>query len=320
MGLTIASPDTARMVRGWNVSQIPSLSDHNYIKYSLPLRSSAEKFKKWRRADWDTYTTLLEAAELTYADDITSRDELDEAAKETRKIITESLDAACPVRWRRQRGSSQPWWNSHLLELRKKVRASYKQARESSEVNSNQAWNVYREAHRDYRKEIRRRKSESWKNYCSQLEELDPTARLVKTLKLNKADPEGYSSIKLPDGSFTTTASELLAALVDYHVPAVSREERRTEPTRTYQPVDAENICAEWRMKAAVELFHQNKAPGMDGVFSSALKKGWKQLSGPLTKLAQASMKLAHIPGSWAQARGVFIPKTGRIDLTNPKA
>ena len=88
MDLTIASPDTARMVRGWHVSQIPSLSDHNYIKYSLPLRSSAEKFKNWRRADWDTYTTLLEAAELTYADDITSRDELDEAAKETCKIIT----------------------------------------------------------------------------------------------------------------------------------------------------------------------------------------------------------------------------------------
>ena len=40
----------------------------------------------------------------------------------------------------------------------------------------------------------------------------------------------------------------------------------------------------------------------------------------PITKLAQASLRLAHIPQTWAQARGVFIPKAGRIDLTNPKA
>ena len=212
-----------------------------------------------------------------------------------RQIITEALDAACPISWRRQRGSSQPWWNSHLSELRKIVRTSYKIARET---NSEVSWNSYRESIKEYRKEIRRKKSQSWMEFCSNLEQLNPTARLVKTLKLNNTEPGGYSSIKLPDGSYTMTASDSLAALS--HVPAGDGERGRLEPPSTHHQIDAENICDKWRMEAAVELFHQNKAPGMDGIFASALKQGWKQLSAPITKLAQASLRLAHIPQTWA--------------------
>ena len=97
LDLTIASPDTVRMVQGWHVSQIPSLSDHNYIKYSIPVRSSAEKYQNWRRADWNTYNIILEATDYSCTETIEGKDALDEAAEKMRQIITEALDAACPT-------------------------------------------------------------------------------------------------------------------------------------------------------------------------------------------------------------------------------
>jgi len=62
------------------------------------------------------------------------------------------------------------------------------------------------------------------------------------------------------------------------------------------------------------------KSPGLDGISPVFLQQGQGKLLSILRKVMISSLALGHIPSAWSRARVVFIPKTGKKDITNPKS
>ena len=69
-----------------------------------------------------------------------------------------------------------------------------------------------------------------------------------------------------------------------------------------------------------MSTFEPLKAAGADGIKPILLQKGWKHILPSFHNLCVAYLRLCRIPCSWGKARGVLLPKLGRVDLTSPKA
>jgi len=71
------------------------------------------------------------------------------------------------------------------------------------------------------------------------------------------------------------------------------------------------------RLKWAIGTFQPYKSPGLDGISPAFLKQGQSKLLPILRKVMISSLALGHIPNAWSRARVVFIPKTGKKDITS---
>jgi len=74
------------------------------------------------------------------------------------------------------------------------------------------------------------------------------------------------------------------------------------------------------RLKWAIGTFQPYKSPGLDGISPAFLQQGQSKLLPILRKVMISSLALGHIPNAWSRARVVFIPKTGKKDITHPKS
>ena len=83
---------------------------------------------------------------------------------------------------------------------------------------------------------------------------------------------------------------------------------------------EASRIATPQVLTAAVSSFEPLKAPGADGIKPILLQKGWKLILPVFHNLCVASLRLGRIPTRWGKAKGVLLPKIGRVDLTSPKA
>jgi len=76
-----------------------------------------------------------------------------------------------------------------------------------------------------------------------------------------------------------------------------------------------------WKHKNwAIGTFQPYKSPGLDGISPAFLQQGQAKLLPILRKVLISSLALGYIPSAWSRARVVFIPKTGKKDITNPKS
>ena len=80
--------------------------------------------------------------------------------------------------------------------------------------NSN-SWELYREAQRKYRKEVQKASKETWKTFCSSVNDLPRSARLHRALS---RDPKiRLGSLVSPFGECTQSKGETLDLLLATH-------------------------------------------------------------------------------------------------------
>jgi len=60
--------------------------------------------------------------------------------------------------------------------------------------------------------------------------------------------------------------------------------------------------------------------PGPDGIQPILLQRALSQLATPIRKILISSLALVHIPTAWGIAKVVFIPKAGKMDITDPNS
>ncbi|KAJ8918862.1 hypothetical protein NQ315_011152, partial [Exocentrus adspersus] len=116
------------------------------------------------------------------------------------------------------------WWNRSLEGLRQSARRTLNRVVKG---RADASWDDYRAARRVFKKELqklnidllfpttwlRRSKRSGWRAYCSELESLPETARLMKILSCEKR--ENIGSLKKADGTWTTSSEECLELLVE---------------------------------------------------------------------------------------------------------
>jgi len=106
-------------------------------------------------------------------------------------------------------------WTKQLESLRKEMRRLFNKCRSDKNPHS---WDLFREAQRTYRKEVRKASKGTWRAFCSFIEDLPRSARLHRALS---RDPKiKLGSLVAPSGSRTQSEGETLELLLTTHFPS----------------------------------------------------------------------------------------------------
>jgi len=105
-------------------------------------------------------------------------------------------------------------WTRGLESLRKEMRRLFNKCRSDKNTHS---WDLFREAQRTYRKEVRKASRGTLRVFCSSIKDLPRSARLHRALS---RDPKiKLGSLVTPSGSRMQSEGETLELLLTTHFP-----------------------------------------------------------------------------------------------------
>ena len=203
--------------------------------------------------------------------------------------------------------------------LRREVRRLFKKCWADNNPHS---WELYREAQRKYTKEVRKASKETWRTFCSAINDLPRSVRLHKALSRDPKIRPG--SLVAPSGGRTQSEGETLDLLPATHFPNSVVMERGAVPAAACHAKcldwqGAARIVTYWRVKWVIDTFVLYKSPGMDGIFPALLQEGQEVLILYLVKIFRACLVTGYVPAIWHQVKVVFIPKPSRNSYGEPK-
>lgn len=183
------------------------------------------------------------------------------------KAIMKAFHEACPER----KVSRKPvrWWNGELEKLRKGLRRQFNRAMNTGREED---WKTHALLQSQYKKSVKKTKSEAWGKYCEELERVSDVSRLRKALE---KDPQARLEVlKKPDGQFTSSKLQTLDLLIQTHFPDCDttvldgEEEVQTCPRPTWERWnEADETVTEGKVYWALSSFSPYKSPGPDGIF-----------------------------------------------------
>ena len=177
------------------------------------------------------------------------------------------------------------------------------------------AWTLYNDGKKVFRKLIRASKRKSWRAYCSSIRSTPVASRLRKTLA-NRAQ-ERLGSLKKADGEMTTTPSETLSTLASTLFP-----DSPPSILRALEGIhlDPATIHTPERITRALALLPTNKASGPDEIRPEVIKECWPVIGPAVLYIFHHSLRLGHIPAAWVSSIGCIIPKPGKKGLLLSKS
>jgi len=224
----------------------------------------------------------------------------------------------CPLRpaknWRKSLK-----WTSELKSLRREIRRLFNRCRADKKSNS---WKLYREAQRRYRKEVRKASKETWRTFCSSVNDIPRLARLHRALS---RDPKTrLGSLVAPTGQCMQSEGETLDLLLATHFPDSAAVEGGAIPAAACHAT-----CVDWRVAVgiityrrvewATDSFAPYKSLGKDGIFPALMQEGWEILIPYLVRIFCACLMTGYVPALWHQDKVVFIPKPSRSSYCGPR-
>ena len=104
LDLTLVNRYAWNRVVGWHVSNVPSFSDHTYIRFQVKSRiqKQAKMFRNVRRKCWNRCVNELKQKSnertLRPVPVPSSKEGIDGLTIKVHSVITKSYEAACPMR------------------------------------------------------------------------------------------------------------------------------------------------------------------------------------------------------------------------------
>lgn len=148
------------------------------------------------------------------------------------------------------------------------------------------------------------------------------TAKLHKILAKDPTQQLGL--IKLPNGEYTNTDEETLAAMMEAHFPSSTppnaTRENRSPSVIPVEDLEANKIVSREKVRWAISSFEPFKSPGPDGIFPALLQRAPYNVISGLCSLFKSALALNHTPSIWKASKIVFISKPGRNDYHMPKS
>jgi hypothetical protein len=224
-----------------------------------------------------------------------------------------SYENNCPLRPVKI-GRQSLKWTTELESLRRGVRWLFNACRSNKNPHS---WNLYREAQRNYRKEVRKASKNAWRAFCSSTDDLPRSAKLYRALS---RDPKiKLGSLVTPTGRRTQSERETLELLHTTHFPnsGVTQEVAAPAATLLTRRPDwglAMRVVTYRRVEWAIDSFAPYKSPGVDGIFPALLQQARE-----VVRIFRACLATGYVPAIWRQVKVVFIPKPGRNTYSGPR-
>ena len=190
---------------GWAVSSEPSLSDHKHILFTLRGSVPVRLNRNPRGTNWGSFREdLKEQLERGPKMDMKSEAGLGLAVHWVQQALVLAYENKCPLKPVKA-GRQTLKWTKELEFLRKEMRRLFNKIR--SDKNPHR-WDLFREAQRTYRKEVRKASRGTWRAFCSSIEDLPRSDKLHRALS---RDPKiKLGSLKTNSGSRAQSEGETL--------------------------------------------------------------------------------------------------------------
>ncbi len=299
----------------WRVDKSMSASDHRYLLFSIGrFTPKGELVRNLKRADWETFRSILDQAELP--GEPTSAEGLDAGALALEQCILNALDGVAPLRPALHlRGHS--WWTDELEQIRQELLVLYNR-------RGKYGMEAYRNLRRLYCRKLRRAKRTSWQAFVSKAESAKEVSRIINILK-----PSTSKGISLfNDNGEPLDAERTLKVLMDTHFidsRSLQSGEKRVGPYTTKIIYDegtkrfVEYITAA-KVEEALRSFGPAKAAGSDGFKPVVLQNLSCGTYEYLTRIYKWAVLLGHVPKPWLTMKVVFIPKPGKQSYGEAKS
>jgi hypothetical protein len=182
------------------------------------------------------------------------------------QALLSAFEDNCPLRPIRK-GTKSMRWTRELQFLRRELRRLFNRCRAKNDPHS---WELYIEAQRRYRKEVRKAPRDMWRSFVSSVNDLPRAARIYGALSRDFKIKLG--SLVAPSGRRTQSERETLDLLLATHFPGSICAEGEVLPAST-----CSTNCLDWqvaarivtyrRMEWAIDSFAPYKGTGVDGIF-----------------------------------------------------
>jgi hypothetical protein len=207
--ITLGSFRLLESIIAWDVLSEPSLSDHRYILFilrgSIPLRL----IRNPRGTNWGSFKEdRKDRLERGPAMDMKSETGLGLVIHWLQQALILTYENNCPLETAKT-GRQSLKCTTELGSLRKGVRRLFNKCRSGKYQHS---WELYREAQRNYRKEVRKISRDAWRIFCSSIDDLPKSASLHKALSTDPTIKLG--SLVAPAGRRTQSEGETLELLL----------------------------------------------------------------------------------------------------------
>jgi ribonuclease HI len=316
LDVTLATVNTAGRIEKWMVDQEDFYPDHQLITWVVDdFKSKPKQFwRNPRKCDWSKYEDECSSAlQRLGAPKLDTNDELQGHVTDLTAILVDGFERNC-VRSLKGARKGKPKWPPELKNLQLLARRAQRRA---VETNLEEDWDAKRHTLREFKKAQRNFDYENWKKFCTDTEEVTPTARLVKLLKGDARSQVGM--LRRGDGTYTSSPEEAIDVLLSQHFPKARDSD--TPHTLDYSPVcgaTVDEIITNDRIKRAISSFKPYKAPGLDNVSPVMLQNAGQAVVPILKAVYTGSLKLGYIPTEWRNANVVFIPKPGKENYETP--
>ena len=279
LDLTLINRNVWNCIRDWHFSDVPSFSDHMYIKFRVQSGTKKTKMvRNIRRISWNKYVSELEQrlCELNRVPvNISSIDDMEALASTVQSEIMKSYNLACPMR-KIRRKTENIWWNTELAGLRKEAR---KAQRKAIKYKLEKDWEAFKQAHLCFKNAVRKAKRDFWRLFTESMNSHCATARLAKLMRRNET--VRVSNVLRPNGEYTKSTAETINCLLDT-LALGSREVRCNHAAEetdenievTMDDEIVNSICSLEKMKRVVNEFLPFKTPGLDDNYPVLLQKG----------------------------------------------
>ena len=312
LDVTLSSNSLTNIIDGWKVFKGESFSDHKRIDFNLceTVKLNNSTFRNVRKTRWNQFRADLQDHGLNL-----TGNNLDTMAQELEDCIITAYHNNCKLsKGRVER--KPPWWTAKLTELKREV---FKCKRRADRTGLEATVECYRQAKREYKLEIKIAKGKGWQKFCSDMENLNSSARIQKVMKTGKKEELG--SMKRNDGTFTTTPEETLNVLLDTHFP--NCEEEQQHQGRNWDinldEVDINQVVNEQSVRAAFSSFKPYKSPGLDNIYPALIQQGIDYLVSSIVHMYRECLTQGKSPKRWLESKVTFIPKPGKQDYSLSK-
>ena len=308
LDITLASNGLVDKINSWRVSLIHDFSDHRIIRFNLSGSTpKISRFRNPRRTNWEQYRDFLSQHVTDKLGTILPKSsiELDDAVTKITSLLTEAYECSCPEVKTVDKGRKK-LWSANIEKLRSASRKAWNKAMRSTFQAD---WDDYRLSQKAFRKAVKQRARDTWRNFCAEMEHIPDYARIHKILA---KDP---GSLRKPDGEFTSGGEETATHLLETHFPGCGYERQKGYTAIPHSEGDwnlANRIITIDRIKWALGKFRPFKSAGGDGIFPALLKESGEILLEPLCEILRSSLALGHIPKQWETVKVTFIPKPGK--------
>ena len=304
-------------VENWRVLEDEMLSDHKYINFQFVHGESVpKKLRNWKKGEWGRFQTLTRDTSHLPILKRTSQS-LDECALAFETFVRTHLDEVCPLRNTMGR-KPIPWWTPDLDRLHKEARMLGERRQHSGRV-----YELFRMKLNEFRRELKKAKKESWRQFCSDAEGAKELSTVVKILKGKTQKSIGL--IRKGDGTYTTKPSESLQELLATHFPNSQELGENEEPPQGMagRPVDLallRGIITPEKVRNSIKSFGPMKAAGPDGFKPVVLQNLHDNALKYIVEMYIHAIWLGYSPKCWREMQVVFIPKPGKDDYAHAKS